>query len=284
MKLFLIIIIVIIGVFLLGLSLVIFLIKPNKKRDLKRFEGEMFAHRGLHDNFVPENSLAAFSEAKKAGHGVELDVQLTKDNQVVVFHDASLKRMCNVSLNVCDLTFNELQGFNLLETDEKIPLFSQVLDVLDGMSVICEIKFHNGFSNDFLCEQTAKLLESYHGDFCVESFSPFILKWFKKNRPDIIRGQLANKNKKDSQIPFYQRVMLVNLLVNAISRPDFIAFCFSDINSWGYRLCKWIFNPLCIGWTARGEKEIETAQKHFDTIIFEKGVDNSLLYTIITQK
>ncbi len=85
-------------VILLLAGLILFLVAPGKRRDTGKFERKAFAHRGLHDNpgGIPENSLAAFRRARAHGYGVELDVQLSKDGQVVVFHDDTLDRVCGV--------------------------------------------------------------------------------------------------------------------------------------------------------------------------------------------
>ena len=96
------------------LLLYLFLVAPRMIQRADRtamMEHRFYAHRGLFDNEseAPENSLAAFQKAVDAGYGMELDVQLTKDDRLVVFHDATLKRMCGVDGNVWDYTLEELQ-------------------------------------------------------------------------------------------------------------------------------------------------------------------------------
>ena len=97
------------------------------------FHTKVFAHRGLHNGrgSAPENSLAAFRRAVDAGWGIELDIQLSKDRQVVVFHDASLNRMCGVCGRVRDYTWEELCSFRLGESEERIPLLSEVLALVE---------------------------------------------------------------------------------------------------------------------------------------------------------
>lgn len=252
-------------------ALELYLIKPNKKRDYSRFEGFMYAHRGLHDDIVPENSLAAFAAARSAGLGVELDVQQTKDNKLVVFHDEDLKHMCGADIKVRDLTFAELQHYTLKNSNETIPLFTQVLETLGDMKIICEIKYHNGMNDNGICQMVCDQIEHYPGDVCIESFSPMIVRWFAKHRPDIIRGQLSCNMMKDKSHTYIERLAMTNLYVNVISRPDFIAYSFTDIRAHGYCLCHAVYKPFCVAWTARGSAQQAEAKKHFTTIIFEKN-------------
>ena len=118
---------IIIGCMLLIFAGYLFLIKPDTKRKewAKPYEEKGVAHRGLFDKSlgIPENSLAAFQRAVEKNYGVELDVQLTKDNRLVVFHDEDLFRMCGVKKKVRDCTWEELCQYTLQGTEEKIPLF-----------------------------------------------------------------------------------------------------------------------------------------------------------------
>ena len=110
----------------------VFFIAPGRRNEAQRapFMRRAFAHRGLYseDQRVPENSLPAFRAAVEAGYGVELDVQLTRDKQVVVFHDDTLKRACGTDARVDAFSYAELtQRMRLFGTEQTIPLFSQVL-------------------------------------------------------------------------------------------------------------------------------------------------------------
>jgi len=246
------------------------MIKPNALRDTSYFAQKSYAHRGLHDNEVPENSLWAFRLARENGYGVELDVQMTKDGRLVVFHDGSLKRVCGVDGYLRDYTYEELREFRLNGTDEQIPLFTDVLETLDGMDLICEIKGDNGNKNYEICEKTYNELMTYKGRFCVESFSPFLVEWFRNNHPEIIRGQLSCNFMKDEKMKFFERFSMTHLLVNYVSKPDFVAYDHRDIGMFGFRLCKLLYRPLFVAWTAKGTKEQEKAWKSFDSVIFER--------------
>lgn len=258
----LIIVLILAGVFL-------YMIKPNRKRDTSYFQKKMYAHRGLHDHNVPENSITAFRLAREAGYGVELDVQMTKDGKLVVFHDGNLKRMCGVDGLLKDYTYEELEKFSLNDTNEKIPLFSDVLETLGETDLICEIKSDNGIKNYALCKQTYDMLNTYRGRFCVESFSPYLMGWFKREHPEIIRGQLSENFVKTTGFTVLN-LCLTHLMGNVISRPDFVAYNHLYSDTFGFKAVRFLFNPMYVAWTARGEEEQDKAWKKFDAVIFEK--------------
>lgn len=205
-----------------------YLVAPGKLRKKQRapFQNRNFAHRGLHkrDKSVPENSIAAFERAASYGYGIELDVQLSKDGEVVVFHDDNLKRVTGVDARVDSKTLAELRELSLCGTDERIPLFSEVLKTVRGRGpLIVELK--NGKRNKELCEKTCALLRHYNGDYCIESFNPFIVRWFRENAPEIVRGQLAcpPEDYAGAAKPV-AAFLLGNTMLNFLSRPQFIAY------------------------------------------------------------
>ena len=147
------------------LILYLLLVSPKMihRADRSSFlKNKFYAHRGLFDNEsdAPENSLAAFQKAVEAGYGMEMDVQLTKDDQLVVFHDATLKRMCGVEGNVWDYTLEELKQFKLAKTDETIPSFEEVLNLVAGRTpLIVEYKLDRPLTK--VCELGDQLLSQY---------------------------------------------------------------------------------------------------------------------------
>ena len=157
----------------------------------RKFFHRCFAHRGLFDNQTRcENSLSAFEAAAQAGYGIELDLQMTADGKIVVFHDDDLQRMCSSPLVIEQATYAQLQEYNLGETFEKVPLFSQVLAQVNGrVPLIVEIKSTERIERT--CLKVYDLLRNYPGDYCIESMNPLIMGWFAKNEPQIMRGQLA---------------------------------------------------------------------------------------------
>lgn len=245
-----------------------YIVAPGRaKRRLKQpFKYRNIAHRGLHlkDKSVPENSLAAFKRAAEAGYGIELDVQLSKDGYVVVFHDDTLNRVCGVNAKVCDKTLEELKKMSLCGTAETIPLFSEVLSLVDGRSpFIVELK--TGKRNKELCEKTWALLKEYKGEYCIESFNPFIVRWFRKNAPQVLRGQLASppadyKGETNKLTGF----ILGNLLLNFLARPQFIAYKIVDKKPFTVRLCE-AMGAMRVCWTSHDK----ASEERNDTVIFE---------------
>ena len=252
--------------------LCIFLIMPGnppKNADERLWEYP-YAHRGLHtrDQSVPENSLAAFMSAAGAGYGIELDLNLTADGKVVVFHDDNLLRICGVDKPITDCTYSELLGYRLCNTDEKIPLLSQVLACADDrVPLLIELKSTK--KNDILCQKAAEQLGAYSGAYCIESFHPHIVRWFRKNAPSIVRGQLSAGCKEFSKIPRLPAFMLSALLTNAVTRPHFVAYKYPNAHrNPALRLFRFLGGKLA-GWTARDADAVQYCRKHFDIIIFE---------------
>ena len=252
-------------------ALICFLIAPGRGCGKTRqdFYHLNLAHRGLHtkDKKVPENSLAAFGRAADAGYGIELDLQLSKDGKVVVFHDDTLNRVCGIDGRVDAYTYEELCNFRLCGTEERIPLFSEVLELVDGRVPLL-VEFKNGPRNDLLCSLTLPMLRAYNGIFCIESFSPLIVRWFRKNAPDIMRGQLASSfSEMKKELPGWQAFVLSNCLLNFLARPHFIAY-YVDKHSLLVKLCE-ALGAMRAVWTVRPDCDIEYLKKTRDILIFE---------------
>ncbi len=259
--------------FLTGLICFYFLmIMPHMlgKPDVSPFLGVYYAHRGLHDNpsGVPENSLPAFLQAAEEGYGIEMDVQLTKDQQVVVFHDDTLKRVCGVDAPVSSRTYEELQALSLLGTKERIPLLSEALKAVDGrVPVIVEIKMAD--SRLRVCELADRILREYKGRYCMESFHPLAVWWYKRHRPEIVRGQLSADFVKEDGRETFPMWIVHHLLTNFITRPDFISYSHKGAGVWARRICRRLYRNLSVAWTIRSEAELEAAGEQFDLFIFE---------------
>ncbi len=263
---------IIIYILLFLILLYLFMICPKiiNKKDCSCFKGYYYAHRGLYNNNSdhPENSLKAIKKAVKHGYGIELDVQLTKDNELVVFHDASLKRVCGIDGNVWDYTYEELKQMKLFDSNETIPTFKEVLDTINGqVPFILEYKLDK--PQTLVCELSNQLLKTYKGLYCIESFHPLALIWYKKNRPDIIRGQLSmNYWKEEKHKGKIIMLLLTYLLSNFLTRPDFIAYDQEDYKNISRKLCKY-FKAFSVGWTVPSQERYEKIKNEFDIIIFE---------------
>ena len=265
-----------ITVFLILIALLYILsIKPNKKRDADEFLKVLYAHRGIHNNKGdnPENSLLAFKIAVEKAYGIELDVQVTKDNIPVVFHDKTLSRVCNLENSIKDFTIKELVNLSLFSTEESIPTLEEVLNLVDGkVPLIVEIK--NESSDIKELKYIAETLDNYSGVYCIESFNPLVLRWYKKNRPQLIRGQLSTYyKKKNHPFPIIVRdFILENLMLNFLSKPDFIAFNHKHKNMFSFRLCKKLYKPLTAAYTIKNQKQFNKNKKVFDLFIFDSFI------------
>lgn len=263
--------IVLLIVFLLLFLLLCFLLKPTKptSKQMEPFYHRNFAHRGLHtkNKKVPENSLTAFRHAVINDYGIELDIQFSKDFQVVVFHDDTLDRVCGVHGRVDEFTYEQLKQFSLRGQKEQIPLFSEVLSIVDGkVPLIVELK--TGKSNKRLCETAYRMLQDYKGDYCIESFNPLIVQWFKQNAPHILRGQLsAPYSSLKKELTKFQAFMLGNCICNVISRPNFIAY--DKISKpFTVKLAESL-GAMPVVWTARDTDDTELLESKNQAVIFE---------------
>lgn len=245
-----------------------FLITPGQasKKAKAKFKNVNYAHRGLHtkDKSIPENSMAAFKRAAEAGYGIELDVQLSKDGKVVVFHDNTLKRVCGVKARVDSKTYEELKKIPLHGTDQTVPLFSDVLDCVNGRSTML-VELKTGKHNRELCKKTLKLLKKYNGDYCIESFDPRIVAWFRFHAPNVVRGQLAKRPRdfKKEELSPVGAFLIGNGLLNFISRPQFVAYKLGK-QPLSVRLSEKM-GAMRFCWTSREEGN----EKNYDSVIFE---------------
>jgi len=264
---------IIIGIIALLMIIVIYGVAPGKlSPDAVKRAGEFYglncAHRGLHtrDQKTPENSLPAFVAARKHGFGVELDVHLTKDEQIVVFHDDNLIRACSVDKPLNSLDYAELSGLTLFNTNERIPLLTEALEVLGDTPLIVEIKSDRK-NNAKLCENTLNILRNNCKTWCIESFDPNVGAWFKKNAPDVLRGQLSSIPGKLESVSRLTAFLLGNLLTNFLSRPHFIAYS-NDRHPPIARFCM-LMKPMNVIWTIYPDDDIKKCEKENDVIIFE---------------
>lgn len=258
-------------IFAAGLLLVWVLLHGRKNgRGWEKFQGVRFAHRGYHDKpAVPENSLPAFRRAAERGFGAELDVHLTRDGRLAVIHDSDLTRVCGAGGTVEELTAAELAGFRLEGTDEPIPFLEEVLPLFEGRApLVVELKPAGG-NWDALSAKTMECLDSFHTDYCVESFDPRVLLWLRANRPEVLRGQLSqNYWKRPEGQSLWHRAALTSLLYNVCTRPDFVAYRFEDRKGPSCWLCRRM-NLRLAYWTIRGREDLTTAEREGALPIFE---------------
>ena len=239
-------------------------------KELPALRSCYYAHRGLHGDGVPENSMAAFRAAKQAGYGIELDVHLMRDGNLAVIHDSSLKRTADADALIEELTLAQLENYRLCNSQEKIPLFSQVLELYRGVApLIIELKV-SGNNYAALCRSVCDVLEAYKGTYCIESFDPRCIAWLRKYRKNVIRGQLTEDYfKSNSRLPGILKFLLKSNLLNVFTQPDFIAYRFADRNNLSNYLCRKFWGIQGVAWTIRNKEDFETALKENWIPIFE---------------
>lgn len=257
-------------VLLVLVEMYLFMIAPRMihKPDRSHLYGVHYAHRGLFDNATdaPENSLKAFRKAVEAGYGIEFDVQLSSDDIPVVFHDATLKRMCGIDGKVWEYTLEELQKMKLADSDQTIPTLQQVLETIGGkVPLIIEYKMDRADTK--VCVLGNQILETYKGPYCIESFHPLAVQWYRKNRPDVVRGQLSENYGKRGKKKVHLWIMTY-LLTNFLTRPDFIAYNHEDASDLSRSLCRKM-GALSVAYTIKNREQFEQAKKHFELFIFD---------------
>lgn len=264
-------------VVLAAAALYLYSISPRRSRlrEMRAFMKTKFAHRGYHcaSRKIPENSLAAFKAALDCHYGIELDVHLTKDGQVAVFHDDTLERICGVPGSVESHTYPELHRLFLQRTSEKIPLLADVLSYVNGrVPLLIELKLPGRSLK--LCEKTYELLRNYKGPCLIQSFNTLGLRWFRIHAPHILRGQLsANLTEDDDSVPYILRFFVKHMLSNFIGRPDFISYKLKDLPEPGVWLCRVLFKTPVAVWTLNSDKAMRKGISRYDMQIFEKEAE-----------
>ncbi|MCL1830462.1 MAG: glycerophosphodiester phosphodiesterase, partial [Oscillospiraceae bacterium] len=193
----------------------------------------------------------------------------TRDKKVVVFHDSDLARTSSIDQKILDIDYNQLKQIKVYGREE-IPLLEDVLAVLDkNLPIVVEIKSEGGreWVNE-ICRLTYEILRGYDGIYCVESFDPLAVAWFKKADPSIIRGQLsmAATGYKGTTNPF-TGFLLHSLLLNLISRPHFIAYQHED-NCLALMILK-LLRVMIFRWTIKNQQRHNELLAISDGLIFE---------------
>ena len=255
-------------ILLLFAAYVFIFTRPRKSKKIDSALITDYAHRGLHGNGIPENSLLAFEKAVENGFGIELDIQLSKDGEVMVFHDYSLLRMTGVDKKLCELEASELCQIKLKESDQCVPTLKQVLELVDGkVPLLVELKGED--LNDSLCKKAGDILGEYKGAYCVESFNPLLIKNIKKYLPEVICGQLYTNLCREKKKVTPLNVVLSLMIFNFLSKPDFIAYDKEDRHSFPVLLTVKLHKAPNFVWTIRGEEELNKAHSLGEHPIFE---------------
>lgn len=249
----------------------LFLTFPSVRKHEHRPNGQKIfvAHRGLHSisDGIPENSMPAFSNALAHGYSIEIDIHLTSDGKVVIFHDDNLERACGIDKIIENTPYSELSQLSLFGTKCRIPLLEDLLNLVQGkVPLLIEFKcVHNNYKQ--LCVAANRILQNYTGKYMVQSFNPLALHWYKKNMKSIYRGQLSKNFSRGTSNDFISS-LLGSLLLNFLSRPDFISYNIKHTSFLPRRICIGL-GAASAGWTFKSKQDLEKYEQKYDIIIFE---------------
>lgn len=240
---------------------------------------------------IPENSMAAFRMAVRYGFGAELDVHLTADGRLAVYHDTNLIRVCGVDEQIEHLTMEQLRKLNLLGTEHRIPELSQVLDLYTSvhaqtdredtrqetggrlhLPLIIELKAEKNVKE--LCSAVMEAVDRYPAlNYCIESFDPRVVYWLRRNRPDVIRGQLTeNFCRSRDAVRKWGYIMTFGMWCGApdiLSRPDFISSRFRDRRNLIMRL-RHRLGVKQVNWTIKNHRQLANVDREGGLSIFER--------------
>lgn len=262
----------VVGIVLLTMAILFIMLLPGKKtKQLKDFSWlteRPIAHRGYHmgNKEVPENSKIAFIRAIEKKYHIEIDLNLTKDNKIVVFHDGDLNRMCGVNQTIRSLTLEELKQIPLMNGEEFMMELQEFLDLVNDQVGLL-IEFKDSFDGK-LEEAAYPILKQYQGRYVMQAFSPESLKWFKKNAPEVPRGQLCFNYMPNKKIKWLRRFLFTNLFSNFIGRPHFISYNWPGRKFYTVKVLRSLKAPLLV-WTIQNDEVYQQVKDECDNVIFE---------------
>ena len=222
------------------------------------------AHRGLWGETIPENSILAYQNAVDNGYPIEIDVYLTKDLQIVSFHDVTLKRMTGADGFIYDKTLSELKELKLNGTEYSIPTLDEILDICENKTpLLIEIKNQ---PDKRIVDVLIERLKRYTGEFCVQSFNPLYINRVKKLAPEFIRGILATNYAPEEKK--FTQFIVKNMPLNFLIKPDFISYYHGALPL-PKRKTK---NKRVITWTVTDQETADRIRPYAKNIIFENFI------------
>ncbi len=230
------------------------------------------AHRGLHGNGLIENSLSAAAAAVAANYAIEVDLQLSADGEVVVFHDDTLDRLTVEKGPVGERTAAELTKIKLASSGDTIPTLADLLTLVAGKApLVLELK--SSWNKDTkLAEKVATQLVDYAGPVAAMSFDPDIVAALKLHAPGLPRGIVAERwyRYKDWGFLSPGRKHALGLLLHIFrTKPHFVAYAQFDLPAIAPLITRFLFGMPLLTWTVRTEKERTRVSKWVNQLIFE---------------
>lgn len=179
-------------------------------KNLQWLSNRAIAHRGFHTKDIMENTLDAFKLGLQYHFNLECDVRLTKDGQVIIFHDKTLKRLFNLDKNINDCTVTELKNLS----NHQLITLNELCQLISGkVGLVVEIK--NEGLNQTIVDKVIEVLDKYPYDFAVKSFNYFSLYHLQKKRPQYISGKLFDKS--------FNFKVLLNQIIGLFVKSDFMS-------------------------------------------------------------
>jgi glycerophosphoryl diester phosphodiesterase len=230
------------------------------------------AHRGLHGAGIVENTLGAARAAVEANYAIEVDLQLTADGEVVVFHDATLDRLTHATGRVATRTLAELKAVRLHECDEHIPSLQELLDAVAGRTpLVLELK-SEWDGDDRLVRRAAEVLVPYSGPVAAMSFDPVQVAALRDHAPGLPRGIVAERYYRHPDwqpMSWPQKFVLGNLLHIGRTKPHFVAYFVRELPAAAPLIARYGLGMKLLTWTVRNEADSRKARRWADQIIFE---------------
>lgn len=226
------------------------------------------AHRGLHSGKeIPENSISSFKACIEAKLPIELDVHIMTDGTALVFHDDSFERMTGYEREMYLSSYDDVKDLKLLDSEERIPTLEDVLTLVNGqVPLVIELKClkHDGR----LEHQVYNLLKEYEGPYCIQSFNPFTLLWFKRYAPEVVRGMISG-SLHNSTVSLWRKVIIRSMVFAFLIKPHYIAFEWDKFwypSMWVVRIFTRI--PI-IAWCIKNKNQQAIMKSKTSNIIFE---------------
>lgn len=239
--------------------------KPNTSRVPLWLRETPIAHRGLHAlPDTPENSLAAFANAAEAGYAIEIDVRLLRSGEVVVFHDADWFRMTGQKGIVEETTAAEIANLRLLQTEEQVPLLTDVLQAVAGrIPLLIELKIRLNSVGGALERAVLRTLTGYEGAVALQSFHRATVAYLMQYAPDDVAcGQLVASDAA-WQPP----------ISASETAPDFLGYAVSVLPTSISAAFRENGGPV-LAWTVQNAPQQELVARYADNIIFENFTPN----------
>lgn len=238
-------------------------------KDIAWIKERLIAHRGLHsiDKTVPENSLTSFALCLEKDYGIECDVNVLGDGTVVVFHDKDLRRLTKRSESLMEVAYEDIKELTLYDTTEKILTLQEMTAFVNGkVPLLIELKPHG--DSLLLCTKFMEIMKDYKGVYAIHSFSPWIVNWFRKNHPEVIRGQITEYFRSDTKMKRSTKYLMRSMFFNRFTKPDFVNYGIVDLpNKYCDRAYK---KGLCIiAYAAKSQEQLDMVKTHYDNAVFE---------------